>query len=217
MDTTGRRPVVTLWETYGAGMEEVAALVAERLGVEAHSQRFTPAEVAAAGRSGRIGEGDGEIWFLVGATGSSLRGYQRSELLRGVQERNERIAAQITADVRAEAERGGVFMGRAATHILRDWPGALHVQLDGPVRDRIERAAAAQGIALEEAEEQEQWNDEVRSQISIELFGWNPLDNSSYDMVFNTSHMPAATCADLIAGAARAKAERPQPTEPTQQ
>ena len=75
----------------------------------------------------------------------------------------------------------------------------------------------AQGITLEEAEEQEQWNDEVRSQISIELFGWNPLDNSSYDMVFNTSHMPAATCADLIAGAARAKAERPQPTESTQQ
>lgn len=206
MESTRTRPVVTLWETYGAGMEEVGGLVAEELGVELHSKAHTPAEVAAAGRSGRIGEGDDEIWFLVGARGSSLRGYLRSDMLRGIHEQHQRIAAQLVEDVQAGASRGGVILGRNAAYILRDWPHVLHVKLDGPVKDRIARAAAAQGISLKEAREQEQWHDEVRSQISIELFDWNPLENAYYDMVFNTSNLPFEMCATLIADAARAKA-----------
>ncbi len=221
MDTARRRPVVTIWETYGAGMEEIGRLVAAELGVDLHSKAYTPAEVAAAGRTGRIGNGDGEIWFLVGPRGSSLQGYHRSDMLRGIHEQHQRIAAQLTEDVEAEAARGAVLLGRNATYILRDWPQVLHVKLDGPAKDRIARAAAAQGISLEEAAEQEQWHDEVRSQVCIELFDWNPLENTYYDMVFNTSNLPFATCAALIADAARAKvadaestgAERARPPE----
>lgn len=203
---TAVRPVVTLWETYGAGMAEVGALVAEELGVELHGPTFTAAEVAAAGPTGRIGSGDDEIWFLVGPRGSSLRGYARSEMLRGVHTQNQQIAARMVADVQAAAERGGVIMGRNATYILRSWPGSLHVKLDGPVRERIARAAALHGISLEEAAEQEEWNDEVRSQISRELFDWDPLENTYYDLVLNTSNMPPAACARLIADAARQRA-----------
>ncbi|MGM0386298.1 MAG: cytidylate kinase-like family protein [Actinomycetota bacterium] len=216
MESTRPRPVVTIWETYGAGMEEVGRLVAEELGVELHSKAYTPAEVAAAGRSGRIGDGDDEIWFLVGPRGSSLQGYHRSDMLRGIHEQHQRIAAQLTEDVEAEASRGAVLLGRNATYILRDWPNVLHVKLDGPVKDRIARAAAAQGISLEEAAEQEQWHDEVRSQVCLELFDWNPLEYTYYDMVFNTSHLPFETCAALIADAAWAKAAAAEPSGPSE-
>lgn len=199
-------PVVTLWETYGSGMNEVAALVAEDLGVELHAQAYTPAEVTAAGQAGRIGDGEDEVWFLLGPTGSNLRGYTRSSMLRGVHEQNQRFAAKLVEDVQADAAPGGVILGRNATYILRNRPGTLHVKLDGPVRDRVARAAALEGISLEEAEEQERWNDVVRSQISLELFDWNPLDNTYYDMVFNTSNMPIETCARIIADAARQRA-----------
>jgi cytidylate kinase len=206
MDTARPRPVVTIWETYGAGMEEIGRLVADELGVDLHSKAHTPGEVAAAGRSGRIGKGEDEIWFLVGPRGSSLQGYHRSDMLRGIHEQHRRIAAQLTEDVEAVAARGAVLLGRNATYILQDWPHVLHVKLDGPVKERIARAAAAQGISLQEAAEQEQWHDEVRSQVCIELFDWNPLENTYYDMVFNTSNLPFETCAALIADAARAKA-----------
>ena len=38
-----------------------------------------------------------------------------------------------------------MITGRNGAVILADWPGALHVLLDGPVQQRIERAAAESG------------------------------------------------------------------------
>ena len=40
------RPVVTLWETHGSGMAEIAAALAERLGVELHAGALSSARAS---------------------------------------------------------------------------------------------------------------------------------------------------------------------------
>jgi hypothetical protein len=42
-------------------------------------------------------------------------------------------------------------MGRNGALILANWPAALHVKLDGPVTQRVERAAKDSGIDVERA------------------------------------------------------------------
>ena len=56
-----------------------------------------------------------------------------------------------TRRVQREARQGGVIVGRNAALILANRPAALHVKLDGPLAQRIQRAARDSGIGLERA------------------------------------------------------------------
>ena len=74
------------------------------------------------------------------------------------------------------AREGGVITGRNGALILADWPGALHVLLDGPLQQRIERAAEESGIDVERAAKRQKREDQVRADMSIELYGWDPRE-----------------------------------------
>lgn len=195
--------VVTMWGTYGAGMEEIAARVAELLGVALRQQAFSSEEIQAAQDSGGK---DSALWFLVGATGHNPRMFDR--LLPGVKKEHEKLAARMATEVLADAAQGGVIQGRTATVVLADWPKVLHVKLDGPVRDRIARAASKHNISLKDAADRQQWEDDVRSQMSIDLVDWSPLDIDLFDLVLNTIQLDTETCAQMIVAAAKVKAAR---------
>ena len=102
--------------------------------------------------------------------------------------------------------------------ILANHPAALHVMLDGPVRQRIERAARDSGIDIERAARRQKREDQVRAEMSIEFYGWDPRETQRYDLVVNTGTMELDTCVDVIVQAARIKAGlhgasgRPTPT-----
>ena len=91
---------------------------------------------------------------------------------------------------------------------LANWPAALHVKLDGPLRQRIERAARDSGIDIERAAKRQKREDQVRADISIELYGWDPRESDRYDLVVNTGTMDLDTCADIIVQSARVKTGR---------
>ena len=93
----------------------------------------------------------------------------------------EYVAPTSLAD--AVAGRGGVLVGRNATIILAHEPGALHVKIDGPVEQRLERAAAESGIDLDQARKRQRREDRVRVEISKRLFRWDPSDDAAYDLV----------------------------------
>ena len=54
---------------------------------------------------------------------------------------NYELVLENTRIVQEQAKQGGVITGRNGAMILASWPGALHVKLDGPLAQRIERAA----------------------------------------------------------------------------
>ncbi|NCD20464.1 MAG: hypothetical protein EOL89_10895, partial [Actinobacteria bacterium] len=103
--------------------------------------------------------------------------------------------------VRDAAGDGVVVLGRNATVILADQPGALHVKLDGPLEQRVARAAAEAGIPLAEASKRQAREDRVRAEMSLRLYNWDPRSNDRFDLVVNTGLVGVDAAVELILAA----------------
>jgi cytidylate kinase len=201
---TGRAvtPVVTLFESYGSGASYVAPRVAQALGLPFHQQAFSSEEIEAA-EARR--EHEGLLARVFGAMGTSYGGLDVGDVTAGQRDKYE-LTMENTRIVLEEAEQGGVVMGRNGAFILRDRPGALHVRLDGPLERRVARAARDAGIDVERARKRQKREDQVRADMSIDLYGWDPREPDQYDMVLNTGLLDLDTCVAIIVEAARIKA-----------
>ena len=197
--------VVTLFESYGSGAGYVSARVADALGVPLHVQAFSSEEIEAAMS---VHESRSLLTRVFNAMGGSVASYTGGEgpnIL--IAERGDayELVAENTRYVEEAAREGGVIVGRNGAFILADWPGALHVRLDGPLEQRIARAAQESGIDLEQAAKRQKREDQVRADMSIEFYGWDPREADRYHLVLNTGLMDLDTCADIIVQVAQAK------------
>ena len=200
--------VVTLFESYGSGASYVSARVADALGVPLHVQAFSSEEIEAAMA---VHESRSLLTRVFNAMGGSVASYTGGEgpnILIAERGDTYELVAENTRYVQEAAREGGVIVGRNGAFILADWPGALHVRLDGPLEQRIARAAQESGIDLEQAAQRQKSEDQVRADMSIEFYGWDPREADRYHLVLNTGLMDLDTCADIIVQVARAKAGR---------
>ena len=160
-----------------------------------------------------VHESRGMLTRVLNAIGGSYAsiagGEPPNNLLLAQQEGDSyELVAANTRYVEEAAREGGVIMGRNGAFILADWPGALHVRLDGPLEQRIARAAQESGVDLERAAQRQKREDQVRADMSIEFYGWDPREIDRYDLAVNTGTMDLDTCVDIIVQAARLKAGR---------
>jgi cytidylate kinase len=198
--------VVTLFESYGSGASYVSARVADALGVPLHAQAFSSEEIEAAMS---VHESRGLLTRVFNAMGGSYAGYAGTDspnIVLAQEGNNYELVAANTRYVEDAAREGGVIVGRNGAFILADLPGALHVRLDGPLEQRIARAAQESGIDLEQAAQRQKREDQVRADLSIEFYGWDPREVDRYHLVLNTGLMDLDTCADIIVQVARTKA-----------
>nr|NLD40124.1 cytidylate kinase-like family protein [Actinomycetales bacterium] len=200
-------PIVTLWATFGSGLDQFAPKLAEELGIPLHRGAFSSDDLHEAAEGGARGasEPDGDSWYLVQAVYEQGRRFQWRNIFQGVKRGREEQRQDLITAVQADARRGGVFMGRNGTVILGNYPNALHVKLDGPVEARIQKAMKELGVSEEKAREEQQFEDNVRSQLSVALFDWDPLSNERYDLVLNTTELDQELMVEIVAAAARAK------------
>src|SRR5206468_2146016 len=124
------------------------------------------------------------------------------------------LVMENTRKVVEDAREGGVILGRNGALILAKRPATLHVMLDGPLTQRIERAAKDSGIDIERAAKRQKREDQIRADMSIEFYGWDPRETESYDLVVNTGTMDLDTCVDIIVQAAKVKARLEGATSP---
>ncbi|MGH8828955.1 MAG: AAA family ATPase [Jiangellaceae bacterium] len=193
---------MTLFESYGSGASYVGPRVAQALGVPFHAQAFSSAEIEQA-EAEREHEGLlSRVFSAIGGSYASLEG--RDVVV--IQRDNHDLVLENTRMIEQEADEGGVIMGRNGAFILADRPGALHVKLDGPLEQRIERAATDSGIDVERAAKRQKREDQVRADMSIQFYGWDPRQMERYDLVVNTGIMDLDTCIEIIVQAARVKA-----------
>lgn len=202
-DASGR-PVVTVFESYGSGATYVAPRVAEALGVPYLGQRFSSEElekVELQRRAARQEEGlVGRFLASFGHIGVDNR------LIPGDQRADYEIAVENTREVQQAVADGGVVLGRNGTVVLSDHPAALHVKLDGPVEDRIARAAAEAEIDEGTAARRQAHEDKMRAEMSVRLYAWDPRQNDAYDLVVNTSTVSLDAAVEIIVAAWRIKA-----------
>jgi cytidylate kinase len=196
------KPVVTLFESYGSGASYIGPRVAQALGVPFHPQAFSSEEIENAMVER---ESEGLLSQVFGAMGGQYLGIEGASVAMAQQDKHD-LVMENTRKVVEDARQGGVIIGRNGALILADWPAALHVKLDSPLRQRIERAANDSGIDIERAAKRQKREDQVRADMSIEFYGWDPRETERYDLMVNTGTMDLDTCVDIIVQAALVKA-----------
>jgi cytidylate kinase len=193
---------VTLFESYGSGANYIGPRVAQALGLPFHAQAFSSEELENAEAQR---ENQGLLSRVFTAMGGSYAGLEGPAVALAQADDYE-LVMQNTREIQQFARAGGVILGRNAALILANWPGALHVLLDGPLTQRIERAARDSGIDLGRAAKRQRREDQIRADMSIQLYGWDPRDTTRYDLAVNTGTMDLDTCVDIIVQAVRIKA-----------
>ncbi|MGB7962113.1 MAG: cytidylate kinase family protein [Propionicimonas sp.] len=202
MNTPGAmRPVVTLWETYGSGATTVGSAVASALHVPFLAQHLSSEELEAAAEP-HAGRDDSLLTRLLDTLGRTAPSadagvFSGAALTRDVADHVRRLREAVT--------EGGVVIGRNATVILADVPTALHVKLDGPLEQRLARAASEAGIDLAHARARQAREDRVRAELSLRLHNWDPRDNDRFDLVINTGMLSTDMAAAMIVAAYRIK------------
>jgi cytidylate kinase len=197
-------PVVTIFESYGAGAEEVGPRVAEVLGVAYHAQAFSSEQLE---ESPEQRDDEGLLSRVYAAMGGSYAALEGPAVAM-IQRDDHELVLRNTRWVTDAAGSGAVIVGRNGALILATWPGALHVRLDAAARLRVERAARTSGISPARAARRQRREDELRADMSIRLYGWDPREPTRYDLVLNTATLDVDTCVDVIVHASRVKAAR---------
>jgi cytidylate kinase len=200
-------PVVTIFESYGSGADEVGPRVAEALRVAYHAQAFSSDQLEEPAEQ-RDDEGLlSRVFTAMGGSYAALDG----PAVAMAQRDDHELVLRNTRFVTDAAEAGAVIVGRNGALILATWPGALHVRLDAPVRHRVERAAHKSGITPSRAARRQRREDDLRADMSIRLYGWDPRDPTRYDLVLNTGTLDVDSCVEIIVHASRVAAVRTAP------
>lgn len=208
--------LVALSASYGAGGSRVGPALAERLGVQfvdraipfAVSRRLAVDVEAAQQHDEQVGGSRLE---------RVLRGFIGQDLGTPIP-----IAGELTVDedfrrateefLLAQAASGaGVILGRGATIVLRQRPEVLRARLDGPPDRRAAQAAELGGIEFAEAQQTLERLDRAHSEYTRRFYDADIHDPSLYDLVLDSTAIDFATCTELLAIAARSRAEARKP------
>lgn len=200
------RPVVTLFDLYGAGATRVGRKVAEALGLPFHGQAFSSEELE--GEDDVRTDQRAVLSQVYLAMGGAYGGFEGRDVVSTQQEKYD-LVMDNNRTVRQFADEGGVIVGRNATVILADRPSTVHVLLTGFVEDRVAHAAREFGISPQRAADRQAREDQVRADMSISLYGWDPRLPDRYDLVINTSRIHPDAAVDAILGAVRAPSLQP--------
>jgi Cytidylate kinase-like family len=202
-NTTGAQ-IITMWELYGCGMEQIAARVAKELNLPIHGQAFSSRQVeesmAEREREGALGR------FLRNLTPASLPGSSSGDGVIGQARTVEETARQVAADVDGFAAVGGVILGRNGAFLLNERPKALHVKLVGSVKVRVARAATLFGISEERSAKRQPLEDDFRRELALQYFKFDPTSDEYYDLVIDTTRFNEDQVVAIIVAAAKARA-----------
>jgi cytidylate kinase len=214
-------PVVTLSASFGAGGSVVGPQVAERLDLP-FLDRAIPVAVAEAlavpmsevmAHDERRTSGFGRLFASLaraaalpdtefGTVPSAARVSLGDQPEQAFRDQTERVLQQIAAT------EGGVILGRAGAIVLRDHADALHVRLDGPLEDRVQRAVGLEGIDEEQARKLAAETDRAREAYVKHFYKCDASDASHYHLVLDSTALDLDTCVELIVTAARVRTVR---------
>lgn len=198
--STKTEPVVTIFENYGAGADYVGKRVAEALGLPYHAQAFSSG--ALEGEAEAATEEAATLAQVFSVMGGAYGGLEGRDVATTQRQKHE-LVLDNNRRVWEYAQEGGVIVGRNGAVVLAERPRTVHVLLVGSVEDRIARAARADGISLERAAARQKREDQVRADMSLVTYGWDPRLPDRYDLVINTSRIPLDAAVSAILEAVR--------------
>lgn len=205
------RPFVTISRQAGAGGHSLAAALIEAM--EEHPRRdlFAGWRVVSRDICGRlasdprfkVSKEDILLERFRSVTGDLLAGFLTGDTP------HELVLAEMFRLVRRFAQEGRVIVvGRGGACLTRDLPGGVHVRLVGSAPRRIERLAAALGLAHDAAAAELKRRDANRRRLLRDHFGKDADDALLYDVVWNTDHVHMEDCARNVLMLVEGRADR---------
>ncbi|MPZ33082.1 MAG: BON domain-containing protein [Rhodospirillales bacterium] len=179
-------PVIAMTREMGSGGREIAALVAERLGLTVILHELVEHDLAE-----HMHARESTIHHLLEG-GATLR--ERWQIGR------KRLARYTAEEVLELAAHGNVLIrGWGACVILRDAPQVARIRVSAPLEVRETAVMARSGFSdLAAARREIKRNDEAHKRVLQVAYGVNREDPWLYDLVLNTAHVSTETCAKLV-------------------
>ena len=196
--------IITLWELFGCGMEQIAARVAEELNLPLHGQAFSSEEIEQSAADRERQGVFGRFLDTLPPLATSTTGAAEAAITKA--QAVGETARRVTDDVNGFAEEGGLILGRNGAYLLHERPGALHVKLVCQLEARIANAAKSTGITLERAAKRQPIEDAFRRELSLEVFHFDPTADDYYDLVIDATRFTLDQVVAILVAAARARA-----------
>ncbi len=96
-----------------------------------------------------------------------------------------------------------VYHGLAGHFFLQDIPHVLKIRVIADLEDRVQEEMDREGISAEEAQYILKKDDDERRKWGLQLYGYDTIDSSLYDLVVHIKRKKVEDAVDLILYAAR--------------
>jgi cytidylate kinase len=173
--------VVCISRDYGAGGDEVAQILAKRLGVNVYDQVILD-------RMTQRLDSDKETLKALDSGASRVRDLWLYSLVTGKALNANTYRRHLNNVVLSIGRTGGVILGQGA-HLILARSGALRVRFIGSPEVCAARVAAAEKIDLEAARAKVHAANDHRGKFIWDTFQQRLNDPHTFDLVINTDHI----------------------------
>lgn len=187
-------PVITISRQYGAGGREIAALVAEKLGVKLYDRQIVHIAAAKIGIDDLSEKDLLELENYVKPLSMSFLPFRSFGM--NMSDSSQKIFMTESAAIRKLAQDGPcVILGRSADYVLRKFENKFSIFVCADDEFREARGKEVyDGKTLKELDQE----DKKRARYYNYYTGQNWGDGQNYDLVVNTSHDPLDKIANAI-------------------
>lgn len=194
-------PAITIAREFGARGAEVAAAVGEATGFTIWDRELVHTIAGSEGVSERLMKTLDERRF--GAVEDAIAG-----VIMGIAHTNAEYLRRLSTLVHTVASHGrAIIVGRGARYVL-DAKDNLRVRIVCPTEQRALNYAADAGLSVDEARQVVVKTDRERDVWIKQCFKVERSDPYRYDLIINSSYVPAAVSAELVVTAYNAKFDK---------
>ena len=205
------RDVICVSYASGAGGEDVARLVAERLGFAYIDEEIV---VSAATRGGidrqrvadeerRKGMFEGLLDYLAEPGAAKPDTPALTDDLA-----SDEVQGFVRGAIREVAERGSVVIGaHAASHAIGSERRAVRVLITAPSETRVNRVASEEQLSVREAAKSVRRSDVARADYLKRFYGVEQELPTHYDLVINTAELSLDQAAALVIQASNVESQ----------
>lgn len=206
------RTLITVARQLGSNGDQLAAALAQALGVPLIERQIVEAAAAAAGVSPDIVEEVEKaptfVERMLEYLGQHAGGF---DPLTDFSMEGSAGATGLTSDAyrhlieqvlhRTAETSDAVIVGHGASVVLRDVPGVFRVLVCAPVRVRAQRVQEFEHISYEQAEAKVREDDKRRTDFFNLYYKVNWTNPAVYDLCVNTARITVSTAVEVIRAA----------------
>ncbi len=203
-DNMENKILITVGRQIGSGGLQVARMVAERLGIEVYDKNLLMITARESGIApeffDKLDEKPSALGRFARFIGLRDSVYADSGIYSddGSLSGDDLFALQSKVICRIADSGPGVFVGRCADYVLRDYPGLFSVFITADEDNRIGKVMEREGLSAAEArkfiESAERKRAAYYNYYTFKKWG----DGASYDVCLNTSRFGLERTADII-------------------